>query len=687
MQKRTAILFASLFLVMAVAIPSASMQNATAIQTQQVTDLFSLFNNPSDMTGALGTALAGAAGGGMFSDILSLMFNEILNFSQYQAAGLTNVFVFNASTNGSVTNLGSSDNTQQFETVAPFTDTTGNSYYVVVNRESDVNITAQQEAQIVLILWDHDGSLINALEKIINVVNEGITYEKTHQNETTATMESDPAFKQLVSDAASTISWVLIHINDIITGDEQFIFQPSYYWNYVLTGNYTETHTWYRMGGSSPVDPATINFNATAKAAPQMQYLLKPSISQTNKTVYDSGFLFHLFQLWIQKFHVSIDMNKVAALVNYAKTNNVSQDMLSNLLQGVDIQFTYMQSHLLGAGLFNDTTGAGVPAVNWTTTGQTYNNNGTVEKVVVPTTNELLYLLSIQNSGENWTVQQPTVSDGSVVWSVQFNDPTIDFVPVGMDSYQATLANASFSRTMTTMKFGFSFTPSFQNVGVPDANGNIVKTVNLGQGTIKLLQEFGNLTSPLPANLTKRDIGLAVLYTTEITNFDFSYSNVASANATDVNNYYSSASGTLDFLNASSQSYFGQVNIAGPDYTLSNGTSYPAKTEVIPFAFYNFTFTAQRDVVNDNFSISQGEPAFRQQSLYLNINSAMAFYCVAYPNWGMYASTESVVHDPTFTIFMQLQGTVPWGVILLVVAIGAIAAASIIAYFRRQNRL
>src|SRR5271157_3805923 len=94
MQKRTAILFASLFLVSAIAIPSASIQNATAIQTQQVDQLFSLFQNPSDMTGALGSALSGAAGGGMLGDIFSLMFSQILNFSQNQVAGLTNVFVF-----------------------------------------------------------------------------------------------------------------------------------------------------------------------------------------------------------------------------------------------------------------------------------------------------------------------------------------------------------------------------------------------------------------------------------------------------------------------------------------------------------------------------------------------------------------------------------------------------------------
>jgi hypothetical protein len=692
MVKRTALLFVGLFLVMAVAVPSASIQNATAIQTQQVTDLFSLFNNPSDMTGALGSAMAGAAGGGMFGDILSMLFSQVQNFTSAQEAGLTNVFVFHANATGAATSYSPYTDYQQFDTVVPYTDASGHSYYVDVNRVSTVSVTAQQEAQIVLILWDHDGSLIAALEKIINVVDEGISYMQTHQNETSTAMETDPAFKQLVSDAASTISWVLIHINDIITGDEQLIFQPSYYWVYTVTGNYQETHTWYSQdNGSQIADPSKLSFTPAELATPQMQYLLQgvsAPIVNNSKTITDSGFLFHIYQLWIQKFHISIDMNKVAALVNYAEQNNsLSQDMLSNLLQGVDVQFTFMQSHLVGAGLFNDTEGTGVPAVNWTNTGQTYtDSNGTVENVVLPTTNELLYLLSVDNAGQNWTVEEPTVVDGSLEWSVQFNDPTINFIPVGMDAYQAGMAGASFARNMTSLKFGFSFTPSFHNVGVPDANGNIVKTVNLGQGTIKILQEFGALNASLPNGLNKPGIGLAVLYDTEITNFDFSYTNVANANATDVNNYYSSATGTLNFLNSSSQSYFGQINIAGPSYQLSNGTSYAAKTEIIPVAYYDFTFTAQRDVVNDNFSISQGEPAFRQQNLYLDINTAMAFYCVAYPNWGSYATTETIVHDPTFTIFMQLSTTVPWGVVLLIVAIGAIAAASIIVFFKRQGR-
>jgi hypothetical protein len=305
-----------------------------------------------------------------------------------------------------------------------------------------------------------------------------------------------------------------------------------------------------------------------------MQYLTNPEIHEANRTVHDSGFMFHLFQLWLQKFQISINMSKLGALIGWGEGGgNVTGDMLGNLLEGIDIKFSFTQHHLLGGMLYNDTVDDDKPTVTYSPTNITYVDSENVTKnVTLPSTNEFRYRLDLDNVGDPWTMFEPTNVGGSVKWGVQFNNPTLKAIPVGMDDYEAELSALSVPLTTDRLKFGFSFTPSFEDVAVPGAGGETVKTVRLGKGTVKLDQEFGNFGA-LPAAI--QGLELAIVYFSHIFKFDFSYKSEANPDVSEETEVYERVNGKIDFLDTSDADYFGQIDIAGPGYTMAStgGTS------------------------------------------------------------------------------------------------------------------
>jgi len=664
----------SVILLSAVVVPGIYMNQAkAAIEDKQIggfDQLFGMFDDPRNIGGALGSMMGGVGGNSILGDVMQLMFSQVMNFNDREILPGQNVFVFNATANSSTSQNITRGSYYDYWTSVPFQDLNGNSYYVHVHRDYDVEISFRQEAQVVLILWDNDGSLIAAIRRLLAVVQEAITYTEENPG-------SQGLPEELISKAVEAGTWILIHINDIITGDEQIIFQPSYYWSTTYYGNLTDTRDWFYANNGSSVNPATIPGLPTSG---YVNDLAAPSVSITNKAVHDTGFMFHLFQLWLQRFQIHINMSKLSAMLPapYGTGNGtIDPNALSNLLEGLDIKFAVTQHHLLSGMLYNDTNADGTPTVNYVDTGYHYtDSDGIVKNVTIPTTDEVLYKIDIDNPGiAGWTPTPPTVNGSGLYWSVQFNNPTLRLTPVGADFMEA--MNAAVY-PCDRLKFGFTFTPSFETVAIPDENGNPTSTVvRFGKGTIKLDQEFGAFTG-LPPVIAALD--LAVVYFSHVFTFDLSYTNLADASA-NVTHEYHNATGTLDFLNAADADYFANIDIAGPQYS-SGGILYDSHTAIVPFAFFDFTFNAERTLANDNYSTSQGEPAFRTQTLYVGITSAWAFYCVSYPEW----NGAELVHDPTFSIFMTLPSETPWGVILLVVVIGALVAGSIVLYFKKQGR-
>ncbi|HME52391.1 MAG TPA: hypothetical protein VKM55_09255 [Candidatus Lokiarchaeia archaeon] len=678
--KRTNTLIFSMFLILAIAVPAGFTSQAKAISpTQaQLTQFGQLFSNPNNVPGAIGSILGNMGGfqDNILGSIFSMIFGQVLNFSDHEILPGQNVYVFNANATGNSTGLPQQSYSQSYTTYAPYPDLKGHYYWVTESEQYNVSVTFKQAAQIVIVLWDADGSLVAAILKVLDLAKAAIAWQKSNPTNSTPP-------KALVQQAADTVTWLLVHINDIITGDEQIIFQPSYYWSYKITGNYDRTSTWYNASTGQTVNPANIKF-ANTTYDDNLATLLKPNVHIVGKTIYDSGFLFHIFQLWLRKFQVNINMAKLTSLIALGQQNSsaVSNNMLANVLEGVDVEFTFTQHHLLGGALFNDTDHNGVPTVNYLTTPYTYNDSQGVKNVTVPTTNEFRYMLDLANPG-TVVVNTPQSNGTAVSWSISFLYPKLEAIPIGMNAYDAIYNNLNVTVPCDSLKFGFTFQPTTDvSVQPPAVNGKSFSEVKVNKGTIKLDQEFGNFNNgTLPAQL--QGLSLCVVYFSNIFNFDLKYTNLQDPSKSAASNIsVSQDSKVLNFLNASTGAYFGSIDIAGPNYT-TGGNSYPASTEIVPFAFFSYTFDAQQSVQNDAFSTGQGESAFRTQSLYVGISDACAFYLVSYPHWDGHA----LVHDPTFSIFMTVQTQVPWGVVLLVVVIGAIALCSIALFIKNKGHV
>lgn len=665
----------SVLALSAVIVPGVMITNARAVQTQQVEDMFGMLGNPMAISGAVGSLLGGIGGPAILGDIFQMMFTQVQNFENQSMIDGENVFVFSANSS-STTNITNYQRIESYTTYAPFVDTNGKHYKVEVDRNYDVDITITQEALVVLIIWDHDGSLVNnVIIPMVRLVNRFIALMDEGGISGPEDIPED-----LIKDAAKLATWIVMHINDIITGDEQFLFQPSYTYSYQLTGDISDTRVWkYAQNNTVVADPLTDIPGLAAAAAEDeyLAYLTSPPVSITGESIGYTGFLFHLFQFWMQKLQIKLDMAKLGEAISGGGSGS-GDNPFQNVLEGVELEFSIIQHHLLGAILFNN-SGSGVPSVVYEDTGATYlDSRNETQSVVVPVATDAKYIIDISDPGAGWAVELPHSNGTAVSWGVTFQNPKVQFRPVGMSQYDFATNPLNPQYDMDYMSFGFTFQPSFTNVIVPDAQGNPVKQVNFGKGVVKLDQSFGAITG-LPPELS--DLSLAVIYFSHVLHFRLDFSNVDTPFGQDVDHYYRSATGTLDFLNADDQSYFGAVDIAGPNYEM-DGTTYPARTSIVPFALFNFVFQGDQTVANDNFSISTGEAEFRQQTLFVELTSAWAFYVVAYPNWH---GTE-LIHDPTFSIFMQIDANIPWGVILLIAAIGAIVAASVVLYMKRMGR-
>jgi hypothetical protein len=113
----------------------------------------------------------------------------------------------------------------------------------------------------------------------------------------------------------------------------------------------------------------------------------------------------------------------------------------------------------------------------------------------------------------------PNAAGTEFSWGVTFNNPQIKFTPIGMDDYDADLSGASIAETMDSMSFGFTFSPSFEDIPVPNPDGSVNKTVRFGKGVIKLDQAFGAVQGGLDPALVGLD--LAIVYFSHIFTFDF----------------------------------------------------------------------------------------------------------------------------------------------------------------------
>jgi len=274
--------------------------------------------------------------------------------------------------------------------------------YCVVEKEGSFGYNLTIGAALTLIIWDYDRSFINAAERVLAWA---VKFREAE--------EEDEVDEEIVAEGVQVLSWLLVHINDIFTGDELFVFNPIVWQSLEMNprSDFNVTKTWKYNGdpnaGIDPVNDPLIssnpvlagnltqdwNFNAwlgrsEAYRDYYMQWLLDPYVDTVDlvKTIW-TQFSFDLLQLWVKEFYIELDLSELS--------DGEDADV-EDIFQSADVEFYLFTHHLAGAFLYDDADNNTDITVEYEEyidpdTGKPLVTNGTVAKI--PQTNEITHQL------------------------------------------------------------------------------------------------------------------------------------------------------------------------------------------------------------------------------------------------------------------------------------------------------
>lgn len=555
------------------------------------------------------------------------------------------------------------------------TDIPGTAYCEVVKTGSYDSVLTVGVG-VTLIIWDNDHSFINAVKKLIN-------FFKTLE-------ENEGEFSEdLVRDGIELITWFLIHINDIFTGDELFILNPITWQKLEITPHvdFEVKKTWYYSANNtlSPMDDTSLvgdlilgewNDTALAKKDSYMQWLLRPTEDIPLVTAIWTQFTFDLIELWIKNFEIHIDLSEI---INIGSGEGGD---FAQAFGGCDIEFYLFTHHLAGAFLYNDLYPTdGKISVNYTDA--TVDIEGETKDISYPESSELSHRL-ILNDVENFNFMLPQKNpDNTISWGLELQNVNISAVPVGidLDSYLA-----APQENLDYMHFGFTFEP--------------VKSVKGADllGKIKLDQFFAPWNSPNnpDANAPIEGLDMAIIYVSTVLHFHLNietYSEQTAPNA-QLDDYYDGDANDDDYVEESHELKIGNylggtepldfVDIAGPYYDYGNETVSQreranASTAIIPLALWtgemerHDTFTPPSETNVETFS----------SDIRVSANFTVLAYAVCYPE---FEDGTGIWHDPTFSVYMVFQSEEFWALIVLIAGVGLVGVATVLIKRRKDSR-
>ena len=465
--------------------------------------------------------------------------------------------------------------------------------YCEIKREGAFNYNLEIGAGITLVIWDHDRSFITAVLKLINFFNKLMAYEDDLEDEIP---------EDLIRDGIALITWFLIHINDIFTGDELFILNPITWQRLDIDPllGYNVTKTWKVSGNDYAITPGLdiILSNTEAKALWEleanntkdsyMQWLLSPtSVSDIAPTVW-TQFSFDLIQLWIKNFEIHID---VAEILDAARNQDGGspERAIVNAFGGCDIEFYLFTHHLTGAFLYNDLNGDNrlsanyVDLINESSGLPILDNEG--DPIQLPFDNELTHRLVLGTVG-NFKFETPKInsSNKSISWGLTLEDAEISAVPIGVDLNSYLKAPIE---TLDEIHFGFTFEPQ------------IDKEFNAGKGELKVVHKFEPWNSGAGPNGPIEGLDLAILYVSSVLHFHL---NIATqGEIPDApeellrHDHYSNTTNEItigNYIGHKAQEELEFVDIAGPEYLYGNDESSAdsanATTNILPLVVWEW---------------------------------------------------------------------------------------------------
>lgn len=551
--------------------------------------------------------------------------------------------------------------------------------YLKVVENGTVNITRTEGAAVTFIIWDNDATFINAIDKLIETAREVQAID--------ASGGSDDEKKQAATNQLiEAITYFLIHINDIVTGDEVIICNMIGYTSYALDFiNGVVNGTWYSTEKRQKTDKVLLDdayplwkeeFSRIAMAIrdEKMLWAINEGYEQRLEQNY-TRFSFDLIELWLKNFQVSINVEEILNIVNGGPSDAVATDIFEEL----DIEFYIISHHFSNWYLYNDSMilQNDVPDVEFNST------TGLIERHEV--TDYILF------RGGEFYFKEPVydLNAKSMKWGVGAKNLNFRIIPIGLQESQTNLT-ASPIEQMEYFEMGFTFEPwKDQTVKTDEFSVTTEGDKKMGIARVKLDQSFGKWNGgagPLTPRINATsgaDLDLTTVYMSTMLHFHLYVKNDKSTTvdlrtmsdeqtAQLLNDTsYVKEKGSLFVGDAQNTLPLAEVNITGPAYT--QGTeSYPAKSTIIPQVFATYDAQAQQTYVQKDQTVGV-------LGANLSVQFSIMYYAVSYPTFGSQAlgvSGQEIIHDPTFSLFITIENP---GIMAIILVVGVVALVGIAA--------
>ena len=562
-------------------------------------------------------------------------------------------------------------------------------------------------AGVTLVIWDNDGSFVNAVKKIIDFyldlepyISSPLTSDPSTSSPSTSSIGGVP--EELIQKGVELITWFLIHINDIFTGEELFVLNPITWQKLeILTSSdFRVQKTWKVTGNDGTLNHLDDVLNVTiingndildawrlaahVRRDSRMEWLLREGEVVANMNMGYTSFTFDLFQLWVKNFEIHIDVEEILNLIGGGLDGSSVNP--AAIFQGLDIEFFLFTHHLAGAFLYNDTANGPIAdgrlSANYSqvvdeTSAPIYDAMG--DPVEIPVTSEITHRLMIGNV-DKFDFAKPSKDGNKISWGLTLNQANIIPVPVGveLDSFIGPVPES-----LSYIHFGFTFEPKEVELATEDGG-----TVPALQGAVKLDQFFApwNGDSAPGANNDIAGLDLAIIYVSTVLHFHLKIDTISDRPDDRLNpdDDYDETTHTLklgNYLPQNVRDKLAFVDIAGPEYyygPVGTTSHAPASTNTLPVALFESEAAA-----HETFEGTPGEVDTFAADIGINITFSVMVYAVCFP---MFENGNGIWHDPTFSVFMTFEATGFWALILLVAGVGLVGVATILIKRRKDMR-
>ncbi len=648
----------------------------------------------SGFSGGFGNIFRGLGyGGNLLATVFDMLFMQVLtNFSGKEV--LPGVYVISALQEHTYNDTKVFNTNEQEHYMVPYEYYEGlenhsqHGYaYCEVTKSGTYNFTLTYGAGVTLVIWDNDNSFVNAVKKIIAFFKTVRPYMDG------STGEEIP--EELIREGVELITWFLIHINDIFTGEELFVLNPITWQKLEVStsSDFSINKTWKVTGDNWRIDnddrlitnitggqEVLDQWNAKAKAKKDsyMEWLLTETDDVALLETVFTSFTFDLIQFWVKNFEIHIDVGAIMDMMS-EPSGPVNP---AKIFQGLDIEFYLFTHHLAGSFLYNDTNSDGKLSADYVQV----NQSGTDIPVLVdgspidvPHSSELTHRL-ILGTVDDFDFELPTKEGKKISWGLTMNQATLVPVPVGvdLDSYLG-----ARNESLAYIHFGFTFEPKFIELDTTDGG-----KIPVLHGAVKLDQFFAPWNDPSApyANNPIAGLDLAIIYVSTVLHFHLTVDTLGDdpEDPLDKTDDYSNITHSLKIGNYLGKNIAGKldfVDIAGPEYYYGaeeSTTKDKAKSNILPVAL----FEAEVDK-HETYEGTPGETETFAADISLNVSFNVIVYAVCFP---MFNNGTGIWHDPTFSVFMVFEAKGFWALILLIAGVGFVGVATILIKRRKDMR-